>query len=221
MTERCAARNHPGFDVWDWTWRRSDEWDRENANKNELEAREPDMDQVWQAIHLCEADKVSDALLIWRDLAEQGSVWSMIEIGRCYEFGRGVTRDPVEAEQWYHRASVGGSQLAMLQCAKAAASRQDFTRCEEILNSGLEQDGAPAIFWLAWYRYKQSGSRETYRNIRPLLERAAKRGHPAARMILGNFMVRGKFGLFRIPRGFKLAVDWANCVANRPAVAET
>ncbi len=144
----------------------------------------------------------------------------MIEIASCYEFGRGVLRDEAEADQWYFRAFEGGSQFAMLKCAKAAASRQDFALCEEILKVGVDQDWPPAVFWLAWYRHRQSGSRATYRAIRPLLEKAAKRGHPAARMILGNLMVRGKFGVFRVPQGFIVGVCWAIRVANRSTVEE-
>jgi hypothetical protein len=94
----------------------------------------------------------------------------------------------------------------MLKCAKAATSRNDHAACEAILQVGVDQDWAPAIFWQAWYRHRRSDSKETYQAILPMLKTAAGRGHPAARMVLAGCMVRGKFGLFRVPIGFLLSV---------------
>jgi hypothetical protein len=58
----------------------------------------------------------------------------------------------------------------MLHCARFAALRRDFTACEAILGVGVQQHWVPAIFWLSWYRLKQSESLATYRAIRPMLE---------------------------------------------------
>jgi TPR repeat protein len=59
------------------------------------------------------------------------------------------------------------------------------------------------MYWLAWYRHKQSDSRETIRSIRPLLEAAALQGHPAAQLMLGRFMAKGRFGMRHIRAGWK------------------
>lgn len=206
------AADHDGLSPMGVTLRRSSEWDREHANTAELSGREFDADRLWRAFDLYDGGDFSAAFQIWSELADQGSVWSMIELGRCYQNGRGVERDVAEAERWYKRAFAGGSQIAMLKCAQAAAWRQDYTACEAILQVGVNQDWTPAIFWLAWYRHKQSESRETYRSILPMLRKAAERGHPAARMYLASFMVRGRFGRLRVPLGMLLAV--------RTAVAE-
>jgi TPR repeat protein len=139
-------------------------------------------------------------------MAKQGSVWAMIEIGRCYQYGRGVLRDEDEAELWYERAFVGGSQVAMLKCADAAAARRDYKATVQILQVGVADGWIPAIFWLAWYRHKQSPTKQTYTEIFPMLKLAARRGHPAARMTLVNFMARGKFGMIRKPVGVMLAI---------------
>lgn len=122
------AADHGGQSPADFTWRRSTEWDRNHANSKELAEREADMDRVYEAFELAEAGDFSSALRLWTELAERGSVWSMIEVGRCHQFGRGVVRDPDEAEAWFRRAFAGGSQIAMLKCAAAAASRGDYGR---------------------------------------------------------------------------------------------
>lgn len=206
------AAEHDGLSPMGVTLRRSSAWDRKHANTAELGERESDSGRLWQAYELYGGGYFSAAFQIWSELADQGSVWSMLEIGRCYENGCGAKRDLAQAENWYQRAFAGGSQFAMLKCAEAVASRKDYTSCEAVLQVGIEQDWTPAIFWLAWYRHAQSESRETYRDILPMLTEAAKRGHPAARMYLAYFMVRGRFGLLRVPLGLLLAI--------RTAVAE-
>jgi TPR repeat protein len=133
----------------------------------------------------------------------------MLEVAMCYEYGDCVAYDSAVAELWYKRAFDGGSQVAMLKCANFALWRKDFEPCEEILAIGVEQDWPAAIFFLAWCRHKQSDSRDTYRKIRPLLVKAARRGHPGADFMLTHFMVNGKFGGLEIPLGMLRAVPAA------------
>jgi TPR repeat protein len=204
--DKDFASKHGGNTLLDLIWYRSYEWDFYNSNTDLLENREPDLNRFHMAGDLYDAGKISEALAMFIELAEQGSIWSMYEIGQCYEYGRGVSIDPIEAEKWFKRAFAGGSQVAMLRCAKASASRQDYSTCEKILQVGVDQDWAPAIFWQAWYRLMQSTNGATYRAILPALRTAARRGHPAAKFFLANYVVRGKFGLFRMPLGFLSAI---------------
>lgn len=194
--------DHDGLNPWGWMWQVSDRWDRARANREELAAREFDVDQIRRANKLNRSENYAAAFQIWSELAERGSVWSMIEVGRSYEFGGGVPIDLAKAEDWYKRAFAGGSRIAMLKCAKFAASRGDYSSCDALLQVGVDQDWVSAIFWQAWYRHKNSESPETYRIIYPMLKDAAKREHPAARMILANFMLRGKFGVLKVPLGW-------------------
>lgn len=204
-TVECAA-SHPWIDPWGWTWASTDRWDMANANWEEIDAREPNLDLIGKAIDLAHAGDFAAAIKIWKSLAAQGSVRSMIELGTCYEFGCGVPLDLAEAEMWYKQALAGGAQYAMLKCANFAASRQDFAGCDAILRPGTEDGWASAAFWQAWYRYKQSESKESYRRIFPLLKMAAKCGHPGGQSFLANFAARGKFGALRIPIGaFRVA----------------
>ena len=210
------AAHHDGLDPLSVTWNQSHAWDQAHTNESKLFAREPDMERFRQAFELAEASEFESALDIWRDLAANGSAGSMVEIGACYETGCVVAQDTIEAEQWYYRAFLGGSQSAMLRYAAAAAARRDFKLCEEILEVGVRQDWTPAIFWQAWYRHRQSENSVTYQTILPALQKAARRGHPAARMILSTFMVQGKFGILRIPLGFLLAArtSWEEALAD-------
>lgn len=181
------------------------DWDREHSNMSEIWAREADKAGLRQATKHAAANEFHIALAIWRDLAARGSVWSMKEIGLCLENGRSVDRDLAEAERWYKQAFTGGSQIAMLRGAKMAASRGDYAACKAMLQVGVEQDWAPAMFWLAWYRRQQAKSPSTYLS---LLRTAARRGHPAAQAFLASFMAQGLFGFWRVPLGFFLVLKW-------------
>jgi len=194
--------DHDGLNLWGWTWDKSEDWDIAHANRSELWDREPDVDRLREAGALSKAKDYTAAIQIWRELAELGSVIAMLDLGQCYEKAVAGSQDLDKAEYWYKRAFACGSQRAMVECAHFAASRKDYAACEAILQVGVEEDWTPALFWLAWYRHKQSESKETYRAIFPMLAEAARRGHPAARLIFANFMTRGRFGLLHVPRGF-------------------
>lgn len=196
------VRRRFDFDPVERVWEMSKAWDSAHSNKWEILERETDRDALMQAFDLHASDPQA-AYRLWLDLAEQGSVWSMFEVAMGYLGERGVASDPGEAERWFRRGLEAGDQRAMMQCVRMAAASGDYAAAEAILQGGVDQGWAPAMFWLAWYRHKQSGSRETIRSIRPLLEAAALQGHPAARMMLGRFMAKGKFGILHIPAGWK------------------
>lgn len=212
MADACAA-SHPEVDPWGRAWSDTEKWDIANSNWGEMDAREPDHDLLFQAIESCDAGDFAGAMLIFRNLAMQGSVRSMLELGRCCEYARGTSRDLAEAEEWYARAATAGSEYAMLGRARLAALRKDFDECCASLQPGVDNRSASAAFWQAWYRVEQSDARESYRSIFLQLKRAAKQGHPGAQAILANFMVRGKFGVYLAPFGFIRAARMA--ISNR------
>ncbi len=200
---------HPWINPWNWVWADTEQWDMTNANWDELDEREPDIELICRAMDLSGAGDHSEAMLIWTGLAEQGSVRSMIELGEHHEYGYGVPVDLDLAEIWYQQALVGGSQYAMLKCAHFAATRQNFSECDAILQPGVDNGWASAAFWQALYRYEQCDSKDAYRSIFPLLRTAAKCGHPGGKLYLTNFMARGKFGILRVPIGFFRAISLA------------
>lgn len=213
------AEEHPGFQPIPWESTRR--WDLENSNWKDIDAKDPDDESIWEATDLLNAGEFEAAQKIWIDLADGGSVRSMIELGISYEFGSGVTQDPIQAEYWFDKARLGGSHYAALKCAEYAYSRRDFAVCESVLREAVEDGSASAKFWQSWYRHLLSNSRETCRSIYPLLKAAAKEGHPAGQAIFANFMLRGKFGRLRIPIGYILVVRFAFTESARQQLAES
>ena len=89
----------------------------------------------------------------------------------------------------------------------AEVGRQDD--CEIVLKDGVALDFVPAYFWLAWLRYLQSKTPKVRREVRPLLEYAARQGHPAAKAFLARWMAHGQLGLLKVPRGYMMVVQGA------------
>jgi TPR repeat protein len=157
-----------------------------NRRANELSATDP-----------------SKAFEIHRQLADNGSVWAMRRTGSHYEYGMGVESDLAQAEHYYYQAQLGGSWMATLQLSDLLFKHRINERWMGILENGVASDFIPASFWLAWYRFKRSPRRQTAREVRPLMERAAEAGHPRARLILADWKGQGKYGLHEMRQGFR------------------
>jgi TPR repeat protein len=195
-------------------WERTDAWEESASNYNELLASEPE--ERWILIergNILSDSSPTTALKFYAEAAEAGSVWSMEKVGWQYWTGTGVVADTSLALDYYHRAILGGSWSATIPYARLLAEVGRQEDCENYLRECVASDFVPAYFWLAWLRYKRDKTSTVRREVRPLLEYAARQGHPGARGLLVRWMARGQLGLLNVPRG------WVNVV--REAVAES
>jgi TPR repeat protein len=196
LWEEIRERENASF------WGRTDAWERSASNYFALLAREPEERRVL----IENGDKLFDsspatAFQFYVEAAEAGSVCSMEQVGWHYWTGTGVAADRSLALEYYHRAILGGSWSATIAYARLlekAGRRED---CENYLRECVAMGFTPAYFWLAWLRYHRDRTPTVRREIRPLLEYAARQGHPAARVFLARWMARGQLGLLNVPRG--------------------
>lgn len=130
-------------------------------------------------------------------------------VGCHYWSGTGVATDPDMALKYYHRAISAGSWMATLYYARLLAELGHHDDCESTLNGGVASGFAPAYFWLGWCRYARSKTSLVRREVRPLMEHAADKGHPMAKLILARWMALGHLGLHNIPRGWVSVVRFA------------
>jgi TPR repeat protein len=163
---------------------------------------------IQQALAIEEGDPAA-AFRLYLQAAEAGSVWSLEALGWRYWTGSGVAAEPDKARDLYRRAKERGSSIAMISYARLLAEDQHHDECEQVLEAGVAANFTPAYFWLAWFRYDRCRTRTVAREIRPLLEHAAREGHPAAEYTLARLMVIGQFGLLAIPRGLTMCVRGA------------
>ncbi len=201
-------------EFWNEFWKRADLW--EFAAADESRIIPDDSDETWELMDRANELKVTDpeaAFAFYMKAADAGSVWSMEKIGWLYWTGTLVGMDLHAAVEAYDRAMESGSLLGIVYKARILSELGRHAECEQTLQRGIEANFAPAYFWMAKLRYEQRPTRETAKQMRPLLEYAAKEGHPTAIHQLDHWMVRGKLGLVDIPRGlmqgFKHAWSYA------------
>ena len=217
----CAwLRSRFGADcdsVHDSLWQESDSWERAASNEYELWSEQSDRnrDLIEQADAIYASDPDA-ALRLYLEAAEAGSVWAMELIGWHHHTGTHVTADFGKAQEYYYRATCAGSWMATIKHARLLATHGYPDHCNGILEDGVQAAFIPACFWLAWFRYKQSPTRKTCREVGPLLERAAEMGHPGAGLMLARWMARGRFGLREIPKGFSRLLEIGKRAATEP-----
>lgn len=127
---------------------------------------------------------------------------------------------PRQAQEYYRRAIQGGSWTATIHYARLLDELGHYETCDQVLEDGVALGFVPSYFWLAWLRYKRSKTREACREVRPLLEYAARAGHPGARRKLSDWMLLGRFGPRAIFRGVLLSFRLARDYAGEAAKAE-
>ncbi len=87
------------------------------------------------------------AMTSWKRAANNGNPLTAQYVGRLYERGEGVRRQPREAARWYERAVAGGNHQAALDLARlyltGEAGRRDPERARTLLAQAAS-NGDPA-----------------------------------------------------------------------------
>ncbi len=189
---------------------RSEDWERADSNEYELwcEQSARNRELVEKGGAILDSDPGA-AFQLYLEAAEAGSVWAMEVVGWHYHTGTAVVADFGQAQAYYYRALCAGSWMATIRYARLLVEHGYFDHCEGVLEDGVRKNFTPAYFWLAWFRYKRSKTDETCREIRPLLEYAAGKGHPEAKLMIARLMARGRFGIRNVPAGFRRLVETA------------
>jgi TPR repeat protein len=207
------ARDQIFRDLWAETYA----WESAAADEYDLWLKESDQNRELIDRASLTAYNGSAAFELHLEGAESGSVWCQQAVGWHYWTGSGVVTNKYLAMQYYYSASCSGSWTATLCYARLLYEVGRFDDCERVLNDGVSCGFAPSYYWLAWLRHKRHSTRAVRKEVRPLVEHAAKEGHPAAMELLTRWMVSGKLRLRDIPRGWLMVIQYAIVQANREA----
>jgi TPR repeat protein len=195
---------------WARLWARSDAWERAHpyvAGGWSAETA-PNRELMDRAYDLWGSDPDA-AFKLFLEAGEAGSPWALDIVARQYEDGGLVDADAAAAERYYRRAIEAGSWPATIDYARLLDGQGRHGECDEVLEGGVSTGFDPAFFWLARLRYERRPTRKTCREVRPLLEHAAGKGHPLAQAMLFKWMSLGRFGLREIPKGIAMGLRWA------------
>ena len=178
-------------------------WLNEHMNSVVIWEHETDHDRISHAHSLLKTDPIH-AFKEYLALAEQGSVWSMANVGTLFQRGIGTPADLIQAEKWYRRACEGGSDDGLMWLGYLYANSRQYAKAEEVFKTGVERGRLPAMLRLAWVYSKSPDWRQKRDEALALLERASAAGDLSAKNFLANAVMRGWFGLRRIPEGVRL-----------------
>jgi TPR repeat protein len=192
---------------WDAFWKHNDDWELSQSNYYSLLAEESEeaADLAARGEALQDSDPAA-AVALYIKAAEAGSVWAMNALALRAEPESAEGADLSVADHWYLKAIEHGSQMAMIYRARLLGEHRHWDECEQQLQLAMQQDLVAAWYWSARFRFHRNPTRETARAVRPLLEHAMAKGHPAAEAMLTRHMVRGKYGMLLRPKGLWLTI---------------
>jgi TPR repeat protein len=147
------------------------------------------------------------ALAELQALASLGSVLSMVYLGHSFRNGRGTAVDLQKSEEWYLRASAGGSALAAGILGAYYFDAKRYSLAEEYFQISAQRNYLPAIFRLGTMYLDEVGIDRQPQKARQYLEQAAALGHIVAKRRLGGLLVREGQNISERMRGWKLMLS--------------
>lgn len=198
-------------------------WENAETGYSELYYEEPEAvrAQLQETFDL-EPGHPEQAFANRLELAEAGSPTAMYLIARAYDTGSGVSADSWQAMNWYYRAICAGSWTATIDYARLLDKVGEYEACDQVLKDGIDADLATSRYLLARLRYERAPGRKAAREVRPLLDRASKQGHPGAEREISRLMFLGKFGFGQIREGSRRIVALKRRYENElPSETET
>jgi len=168
--------------------------------------REPDQARLNRAAALL-VTSPAQALTELQELAENGSVLSMVYLGHAFRNGTGTPIDLGKSEQWYRRAADAGSALAAGILGAYYFDIKQYARAEEFFKMSADRGYLPGMFRLATLYLDEAVIDPQPQKARELLERASALGHAVAKRRLAGLLARGGFGLVQRIRGYWLMLS--------------
>lgn len=160
------------------------------------------MDDYQRALNLYEAGRHKEALEQYRALAERGSVESQVFVGWMYQRGLGAAKDREEARRWYKKAAEAKSAEALFYLGKLHLTDNQYADALRYFEDAAKQKYSPAIYRLGRMYELGRGVAVDERKADEYFEQAAQRGHLFAQRAIAGRMMRGCYGITKIPQGF-------------------
>jgi TPR repeat protein len=165
------------------------------------------------------AKLVAEPLPAIRKLAEAGDADAMALLGALYADGLGVEKDDEEAVAWYEKAAKKGDPYAMvslgLRYANGLGVPENQGQAAVWLARAADKGDADATFELGLI-LDGDGPLKAEKKAAELYQKAADKGHPAARY---NLAVCYEGGLNGLPKDEARAARWYAAAAKQRHVS--
>jgi tetratricopeptide (TPR) repeat protein len=150
---------------------------------------------------LFEQRRFSDAFEMYRVLAESGSVSVQLRVAWMLQTGCGVKSNSDEAYHWYLQAAESNSPEALFYIGRFKRAEKQYEQALQYFEASARQNYAPSIYQLGVMYELGEGVDADINKAFTYYDHAATMGHLRAQRDKAVFMLKGKFGLRRIPEG--------------------
>lgn len=189
--------------------------DAHAAAEVESEIRDRMLSGAAGNVHLLAAPP--ERFAVWKALAEAGDPAAQWLLGRSYDLGFAVAKDPAQAVAWHRKAADRGyprAQLSLgLMLAAGRGAPKDLEAAFRLYEKAAEQPTCPEAYeWLIQAYNRGYGVAKDPTRARELGAKAvaaygqmADRGYAGARMRLARILTTGTWGSpIDLPRGLEL-----------------
>jgi uncharacterized protein len=161
---------------------------------------EPNLTELHYAYGLMATDPVG-AVAKLRDLADRGSLMSMVYLGEAYRKGTGVAVDLKKADELYLQAAKGGSVLALYNVGLDYLEKRQFAEAKEAFEISADKGYLASARQLGKIYSRGLGVPKDIDTGRKYLEKALRAGYVFAKRDLAVLLMNGKFGALAKIRG--------------------
>src|SRR6478752_6407261 len=109
---------------------------------------EPDLDELRRLHGLLSTDP-GRALAGLKELADRGSLMSMVYVANAYRKGIGTSVDTSRSEDWYRRAAAAGSALASYELGRICLDAKDYEGAHREFSDSAAKEYPPSMNLLA------------------------------------------------------------------------
>jgi uncharacterized protein len=162
--------------------------------------REPDLDRLKYALRLLKTNP-SQAARVFEELAQVGSVMSMMYLGWMYHNRNKDPEGLARAEFWYRRALDSGYIPATRLLGDVYRRMSNYNLALKTFEVGDKNNYLPATFRIGVMKLKGQGMRRDVSGAIDIWERASKRGHLLSKRNLARLYISGAAGARNIPKG--------------------
>lgn len=131
------------------------------------------------------------AIVYARIMASMGNAEAEIDLGNCYEVGRGVEQSDEEAAKWYLKAAKQGNAVAQGKIGACyydgKGVRLSYTEAVKWWRKAVAQGNALAQLGLGRCYAQGNGVEQSDEDAKKWYLNAAEQGYPAAQVELGEY----------------------------------
>ena len=144
----------------------------------------------------------------YSNLADQGDIEAIYNLGSCYAVGMGVEKDKKQAFEWYKKAAVKGHAEAQYCLGqyyrKGTCVEKDIDIAVEWYRKSADYGNVKAQFNLGSCYAEGMGVEKDKKQAFEWYKKAAEQGYAIAQYTLGNYYYAGK----GVEKNQQKAVNW-------------